>query len=62
MLEWGVGISVFKNNKHKESAILLPDMNLQIMSGDKIIKNQSRIVGMSMENFYHPKRDTRLKF
>ena len=51
MLEWGVGISVFKNNKHKESAILLPDMNLQIMSGDKIIKNQSRIVGMSTRHF-----------
>ena len=51
MLEWGVGISVFKNNKHKESAILLPDMNLQIMSGYKIIKNQSRIVGMSTRHF-----------
>ncbi len=51
MLEWGVGISVFENNKHKESAILLPDMNLQIMSGDKILKNKSRIVGMSTRHF-----------
>ncbi len=51
MLEWGVGISVFENNKHKESAILLPDMNLQIVSGDKIIKNKSRIVGMSTRHF-----------
>ena len=45
----GVGISVFENNKHKESAILLPDMNLQIMSGNKIYK--SRIVGMSTRHF-----------
>ena len=51
MLEWGVGISVFENNKHKESAIILPDMNLQIMSGDKILKNKSRIVGMSTRHF-----------
>ena len=51
MMEWGVGISVFENKKHKESAILLPDMNLQIMSGDKIIKNKSRIVGMSTRHF-----------
>ena len=51
MMEWGVGISVFENKKHKESVILLPDMNLQIMSGDKIIKNKSRIVGMSTRHF-----------
>ena len=51
LLEWGVGLSVFENNKHKESAILLPDMNLQIVSGDKIIKNKSRIVGMSTRHF-----------
>ena len=47
----GSGISVFENSKHKESAILLPDMNLQIVSGDKIIKNKSRIVGMSTRHF-----------
>ena len=51
MMEWGVGISVFENKKHKESVILLPDMNLQIMSGDKILKNKSRIVGMSTRHF-----------
>ncbi len=51
MMEWGVGISVFENKKHQESVILLPDMNLQIMSGDKIIKNKSRIVGMSTRHF-----------
>ena len=27
------------------------DMNLQIMSGDKILKNKSRIVGMSTRHF-----------
>ena len=51
MLEWGVGISVFNNRKHTESAILLPDMNLEIKSGDKIIKNKSKIVGMSTRHF-----------
>lgn len=51
MLEWGVGISIFKNKQHLESMIFLPDMNITLKSGDKAIKNKSRIIGMSSRYF-----------
>ena len=38
MKEWGVGISVFKNKKHIESMIFLPDMDITLKSGDKVKK------------------------
>ena len=51
MKEWGVGISIFKNKKHTESMIFLPDMNITLKSGDKVSKNKSRIIGMSSRYF-----------
>ena len=42
MLEWGVGSQYLKIINTK--IFVVPDMNLQIMSGDEIIKNKSRIV------------------
>ena len=51
MKEWGVGISVFKNKKHVESMIFLPDMNITLNSGEKVEKNNSRIIGMSSRYF-----------
>ena len=51
MKEWGVGISVFKNKKHVESMIFLPDMNITLKSGEKVEKNNSRIIGMSSRYF-----------
>ena len=51
MKEWGVGISVFKNQKHVESMIFLPDMDITLKSGDKVKKNKSRIIGMSSRYF-----------
>ena len=44
MKEWGVGISVFKNKKHIESMIFLPDMDITLKTGDKVKKNNSRII------------------
>jgi myo-inositol-1(or 4)-monophosphatase len=32
MREWGVGISIFKNKKHIESMIFLPDMDITLKS------------------------------
>ena len=51
MKEWGVGISIFKNKEHTESMIFLPDMNITLKSGDKVSKNESRIIGMSSRYF-----------
>lgn len=51
MKEWGVGISIFKNKIHFESMIFLPDLNITLKSGDKVIKNKSRIIGMSSRYF-----------
>jgi len=46
--EWGVGVSVYKNMKHYQSMILLPELNICLCSGDKLEKiNNSRICGFS---------------
>ena len=45
--EWGVGISIFSNGKHMESAIYLPEMGEQLVTGDTVKKFQSRIHGLS---------------
>ncbi|MCO5259125.1 MAG: hypothetical protein M9916_03190 [Crocinitomicaceae bacterium] len=45
--EWGVGISVYKNGKHYESLIALPELDEYILSGQKIERFTSRIAGLS---------------
>lgn len=45
--EWGVGISIYKNNKHNESMILLPELNEYLISGSPVSKFTSRIYGLS---------------
>lgn len=45
--EWGVGISVYKDKKHLESLIALPELNEYILTGDPIQRFESRIAGLS---------------
>jgi len=45
--EWGIGISVYENEKHIESMIGLPELGLYIQTGDKLPKFESRIYGIS---------------
>ena len=45
--EWGVAISIWKNKIHFGSALYLPEMNDRLISGEKISKFKSRIIGLS---------------
>lgn len=45
--EWGIGISVYRNGKHDESMIALPELGEYIFTGDKIQRFESRIHGLS---------------
>lgn len=46
--EWGVGVSVYKNMKHHQSMIALPELDICLCTGDKINKiPSSRICGLS---------------
>ena len=45
--EWGVGISVYRNGKHYESMLGLPELNEYIFTGEKIARFESRIHGLS---------------
>jgi myo-inositol-1(or 4)-monophosphatase len=46
--EWGTGVSVYKNKKHYQSLIALPELDICLCTGDKIEKNyNSRICGLS---------------
>ena len=45
--EWGIGISIYSNGKHKASGIFLPELNELVISGDTIEKFSSRIEGLS---------------
>lgn len=45
--EWGVGISIYKNDKHNESMILLPELDECLISGSPVSKFTSRIYGLS---------------
>ncbi len=45
--EWGVAISIWKDMKHLGSALFLPEMNDLLISGQKIEKFKSRIIGLS---------------
>jgi fructose-1,6-bisphosphatase/inositol monophosphatase family enzyme len=45
--EWGVGISVYRNGKHYESMLGLPELGEYIFTGEIIQKFESRIHGLS---------------
>jgi fructose-1,6-bisphosphatase/inositol monophosphatase family enzyme len=45
--EWGIGISVYRGDKHIESLIALPELNQYLPSGGSVQKFQSRICGLS---------------
>jgi myo-inositol-1(or 4)-monophosphatase len=46
--EWGVGVSIYQGGKHQQSMISLPELNVCLCSGDKIVRiKNSRICGLS---------------
>jgi myo-inositol-1(or 4)-monophosphatase len=46
--EWGFGISVYRNMKHEQSLVALPELDICLCTGDKLDKNKnSRICGLS---------------
>lgn len=47
MKEWGVGVSIYKEGKHYESMIALPELDICLISGDKIERiDNSRLCGL----------------
>ena len=47
MKEWGVALSIWNGVEHFGSALYLPELNDMLISGQKIDKFKSRIVGLS---------------
>jgi myo-inositol-1(or 4)-monophosphatase len=45
--EWGVSVSVYKKGEHHESMLLMPELNLSLLSGEYVEKFKSRIYGYS---------------
>ncbi len=45
--EWGVAICVYENQKHVQSMLALPELDLYLKTGDKFRKFNSRIAGIS---------------
>lgn len=45
--EWGISVSIYKNGNHFESMLVLPELNLKLITGDKVFKYNSRIYGLS---------------
>lgn len=46
--EWGIGVSVYRYGKHYQSMIALPELDICLCTGDKLVKIQnSRICGLS---------------
>lgn len=45
--EWGVALSIWKGQKHYGSGLYLPELNQFMVSGQKIKKFNSRIIGLS---------------
>ncbi len=45
--EWGVSVSIYRQGKHEESMITMPELNLQLMTNDNIPRYKSRICGIS---------------
>lgn len=45
--EWGVALCVYEHGLHKESMLSLPELNVNLRSGEKFTKYESRICGIS---------------
>lgn len=45
--EWGIGISVYQGNQHIESLIALPELDEYMVTGQSLLKFESRIYGVS---------------
>ncbi len=45
--EWGVALSIWKGQKHFGSGLYLPELNQFMITGQKIKKFNSRIIGLS---------------
>lgn len=45
--EWGIGVSVYENERHIESMIGLPELGLYLKTGDEFPEFESRIYGIS---------------
>lgn len=46
--EWGIGISIYRNGKHYQSMIAIPELDLYLCTGDKLNRVlNSRICGLS---------------
>jgi len=45
--EWGISISIYKKMKHYQSCLFLPSINSTLKTGDKIIRNLSKIKSYS---------------
>jgi len=46
--EWGVGMSVYRNLRHQQSMIYLPELDICLCTGDKLDRiSYSRICGLS---------------
>lgn len=48
--EWGVSVSIYKKGQHFESMIAMPELNLRMITRDKIYRYDSRIEGLSSSN------------
>lgn len=58
--EWGVGISVYRGMRHRQSMIMLPELEICLCTGDKFPKiTGSRICGLS--SYMQPEDFTRLE-
>lgn len=47
LLEWGAGVSVYENGRHRESMLFLPEMGIALLSGQKAPRHRSRVRGFS---------------
>ena len=45
--EWGVGLSIYNNGIHSESCIFLPELSDFLITGMKLKKYESRVIGLS---------------
>lgn len=45
--EWGISLSLWQDNQHAASMLLLPELDGCLMTGDRLEQMHSRIVGLS---------------
>jgi fructose-1,6-bisphosphatase/inositol monophosphatase family enzyme len=45
--EWGVAICIYRQGSHSESALILPELDEFLKTGDRFKRHESRIMGIS---------------